>query len=124
MIEPMPEGWQRGMAVVAHPDDLEYGAASAVARWSGQGKEIAYVFQTLSAGTFIPWKDEDRALAAKVSDYWVNFAKTGDPNGPGLPAWAAFDAARPVHMVFDDAPSARPLAGQDRLAFWETQAKQ
>jgi LmbE family N-acetylglucosaminyl deacetylase len=42
-LEPMPEGWQRGMAIVAHPDDLEYGAASAVARWTAQGKEIAYV---------------------------------------------------------------------------------
>ena len=42
-LEPMPEGWQRGMAIVAHPDDLEYGAASAVARWTAQGKEVAYV---------------------------------------------------------------------------------
>ena len=42
----MPEGWSRGLAVVAHPDDLEYGAASAVARWTAQGKEIAYVLVT------------------------------------------------------------------------------
>jgi len=34
------------MAVVAHPDDLEYGAASAVARWTAQGKQIAYVLVT------------------------------------------------------------------------------
>jgi LmbE family N-acetylglucosaminyl deacetylase len=42
-VQPMPEDWTRGVAVVAHPDDLEYGAASAVARWTGQGKSIAYV---------------------------------------------------------------------------------
>lgn len=45
-MEPMPEDWQRAVAVVAHPDDLEYGAASPVARWADQGKEVAYVLVT------------------------------------------------------------------------------
>jgi LmbE family N-acetylglucosaminyl deacetylase len=45
-MEPMPEDWDRAVAVVAHPDDLEYGAASAVARWTGQGKHVAYVIAT------------------------------------------------------------------------------
>jgi LmbE family N-acetylglucosaminyl deacetylase len=39
-LEPLPEDWTRALAVVAHPDDMEYGAASAVARWTGQGKDI------------------------------------------------------------------------------------
>jgi LmbE family N-acetylglucosaminyl deacetylase len=42
----MPEDWSRAVAVVAHPDDLEYGTASAVARWTGQSKEIVYVLAT------------------------------------------------------------------------------
>ena len=42
-LEPLPEDWERGLAVVAHPDDMEYGAAAAVARWTGQGKSIGYV---------------------------------------------------------------------------------
>jgi LmbE family N-acetylglucosaminyl deacetylase len=42
-LEVFPEDWERGLAVVAHPDDMEYGAAAAVARWTGQGKQIAYV---------------------------------------------------------------------------------
>lgn len=42
-LETFPEDWERGLAVVAHPDDMEYGAAAAVARWTGQGKRIAYV---------------------------------------------------------------------------------
>ena len=45
-MQPMPEDWNRAVAVVAHPDDLEYGAASAVARWTGQGKEVAYLLAT------------------------------------------------------------------------------
>jgi LmbE family N-acetylglucosaminyl deacetylase len=42
-LEPFPEDWERALAVVAHPDDMEYGAAAAVARWTGQGKHVAYV---------------------------------------------------------------------------------
>ena len=45
-MEPMPEDWDRAVAVVAHPDDLEYGVASAVARWTGQGKHVTYLLAT------------------------------------------------------------------------------
>src|SRR5260221_10864361 len=42
----MPEDWERAVAVVAHPDDLEYGTASAVARWTSQGKKVSYLLAT------------------------------------------------------------------------------
>ena len=42
----LPEDWERALAVVAHPDDLEYGAASAIARWTDQGKWVGYVLAT------------------------------------------------------------------------------
>jgi LmbE family N-acetylglucosaminyl deacetylase len=45
-LDPLDEAWQRGIAVAAHPDDLEYGAASAIARWTSQGKDIRYVLAT------------------------------------------------------------------------------
>jgi LmbE family N-acetylglucosaminyl deacetylase len=45
-LEPFPEDWERALAVVAHPDDMEYGAAAAVARWTGQGKAVGYVLVT------------------------------------------------------------------------------
>jgi len=45
-LESFPEDWGRALAVVAHPDDLEYGAASAIARWTGQGKWVGYVLAT------------------------------------------------------------------------------
>jgi LmbE family N-acetylglucosaminyl deacetylase len=47
-LETFPEDWGRALAVVAHPDDMEYGAAAAVARWTGQGRSVAYVL--VSAG--------------------------------------------------------------------------
>lgn len=45
-LEPLPEDWQTALAIVAHPDDIEYGAAAAVARWTGQGKRVAYCMVT------------------------------------------------------------------------------
>ncbi len=45
-MQPMPEDWTRAVAVVAHPDDLEYGVSAAVARWTGQGKKITYLLAT------------------------------------------------------------------------------
>ena len=37
-LQPLDENWERGLAIVAHPDDLEFGAATAIARWTRQGK--------------------------------------------------------------------------------------
>lgn len=45
-LEPMPEDWRRALAVVAHPDDLEYGAAAAVAEWVEAGREVVYLLVT------------------------------------------------------------------------------
>ncbi|KAA0235751.1 MAG: Mycothiol S-conjugate amidase [Acidimicrobiales bacterium] len=45
-MDPIPEEWERALAVVAHPDDLEYGVASAVGRWTATGKEVVYVLAT------------------------------------------------------------------------------
>ncbi|WP_040797303.1 PIG-L deacetylase family protein [Nocardia higoensis] len=45
-MEQIPEDWHRGLVIVAHPDDIEYGVAAAVARWTAQGKDIRYVLVT------------------------------------------------------------------------------
>ncbi len=45
-LKALPEDWTRALAIVAHPDDIEYGAAAAIARWTGQGKQIGYVMVT------------------------------------------------------------------------------
>jgi len=73
-MEPMPEDWDRAVAVVAHPDDLEYGAASAVARWTGQGKQVAYVLVTsgeagidgMDPGVAGPLREEEERRSAEV----------------------------------------------------------
>ena len=45
-LKTLPENWSKALAIVAHPDDMEFGAAAAVARWTGQGKHISYVMVT------------------------------------------------------------------------------
>jgi para-nitrobenzyl esterase len=69
---------------------------------AGHGAEIAYVFGNGDSG----WKAEDQRVSDIVQGYWVNFAKTLDPNGPGLPAWPAFTEARPMMMELDATPQA------------------
>src|SRR3954454_17884808 len=45
-LEALPEDWSRALAIVAHPDDMEFGSAAAVARWTAQGKEVVYCMVT------------------------------------------------------------------------------
>ena len=46
VLDGLPEDWGRALAVVAHPDDLEYGASAAIARWTAMGKDVRYVLAT------------------------------------------------------------------------------
>jgi len=46
MLQPVVEDWTRALAIVAHPDDLEFGSAAAIARWTRQGKQVSYVLVT------------------------------------------------------------------------------
>ena len=87
-MEPISEDWERAAAVVAHPDDLEYGAASAVARWTSQGKTVSYVLATsgeagiagMAPDTCKPLREEEqRRSAAVVGVDHVEFL--GHPDG-------------------------------------------
>jgi para-nitrobenzyl esterase len=55
--------------------------------------DIEYVFGTLDTRPGAVWRPEDRKLSEQMMSYWTNFARTGDPNGPGLPAWPKYDAS-------------------------------
>ena len=81
-MEWLPEDWNRALAVVAHPDDMEYGAAAAVARWTAQGKDIRYLLvtrgeagiETMSPDLAGPAREaEQRASCAEVGVTEVEF---------------------------------------------------
>jgi para-nitrobenzyl esterase len=86
---------------------------------SGHGSDVPYAFQTLGGGPQGEPKPEDLKLSDMISSCWANFAKTGDPNGPGLPEWPAFTENDQKVMVFDADPSARPVPNLDKLKAYD-----
>ncbi len=75
------------------------------------GGEISYVFGTLTAGPGATPSPEDLAVSRLAQSYWVNFAKTGDPNGAGLPPWPRHDPKK--DLIFDFRPDGSAGAGPD-----------
>jgi para-nitrobenzyl esterase len=76
--------------------------------------EIVYVFRNLEARPW-PWTDTERKLSKTMSAYWVNFAKSGNPNGPGLPKWPATDASNDVLMEFGESATPVVRQGLDKM---------
>jgi para-nitrobenzyl esterase len=65
------------------------------------GSEIPYVFNNLDKGISSP-DEKRRELAKMISGYWVQFAKTGNPNRKGLPVWPAYDLESDQHLEFGE----------------------
>jgi para-nitrobenzyl esterase len=72
--------------------------------------ELPYVFGNLLPKGFVggPFGPDDRKISDQMQLYWTNFAKTGDPNGSGVPKWPRFDPAVQGYVEFtDNGPVAR-----------------
>jgi para-nitrobenzyl esterase len=93
------------------PESDKYGAF--------HSSEIGYVMNTLSMSDR-PYTDADRKIEDRMSSYWANFIRTGDPNGKGLPHWPSVSEAPGMTMEVGDTFAVIPVAGDKaKLAFYE-----
>jgi para-nitrobenzyl esterase len=102
-ISPMPEG-------------LMWGGRPAQSWGAYHGSEIVYVFNAFPLQDWA-WRPVDLKLGDTVSSMWVNFAKTGSPNGRGMPEWPAYDSKSDMLMNFSDSPKAQPAPVKEALDF-------
>jgi para-nitrobenzyl esterase len=95
---------------------FSYVADSMRATWKAgapHATEIPYVFDTVAAKYEQALSARDAAVARAMNTYWANFAKTGNPNGAGLPDWPAYTVANDV--VMDFTAEGKPVAQADPL---------
>lgn len=96
---------------------MRYGAAHA--------SEISYVFNNLVARNGATVAPKDQEVARMMNTYWANFAKTGDPNGSGLPKWPIYDPKKDELLEFqpDGLPVGKPDPKKARLDVIEQAVK-
>jgi para-nitrobenzyl esterase len=81
--------------------------------------EIPFVFDNIAAAdTMTHGLPEATALAAKVSEAWIAFARSGQPASPGLPAWPAYSADNRATMILDTRPRVEVDPAHDLRTFW------
>ena len=95
---------------------FSYVAESMRKEWKGapHATEIPFVFDTVEARYEKSLTPADKAMAKATNAYWVNFAKTGNPNGNGLPDWPVYSPATDILMDFH---ASAPLAYADPWKF-------
>ncbi len=78
--------------------------------------EVAYIMDNLKF-LYRPWETADFHLASQMSDYWINFITSSNPNGPGLPEWPVFNTKDLPAMVFDKNSGKQRLPDAEELIF-------
>jgi para-nitrobenzyl esterase len=104
-----------------------YVADSMRKQWPGapHATEIPFVFDTVKAKYGAPLTAEDEKIARETNTYWANFAKTGNPNGAGLPDWPRYHKSDDMLMDFSQsAPVAKADPWKQRLDLMEQLASQ
>ncbi|HEY9164525.1 MAG TPA: carboxylesterase/lipase family protein [Candidatus Kryptonia bacterium] len=82
--------------------------------------DIEFVFRVLSSRN-LPWTQSDRDASELIASYWTNFAKTGDPNGPGLPNWPRYDSAGGYQVMhLEENAAAAPDKHRSRYEFLDS----
>ncbi len=81
--------------------------------------EISYVFDSMNLHPDWAWTAVDRRLSQTMMSYWVNFARTGDPNGKGLPYWPAYNNQDQKVMHLGNTIEAGPEPDRRRLDWWD-----
>jgi para-nitrobenzyl esterase len=79
--------------------------------------EVPYVFNNLKM-LDRPWETADSLLAEQISDYWVNFIATGNPNGNNVPVWAPFDSTKTVTQRLGIGIGPILIAGEKQIEFF------
>ena len=95
--------WHTGTGNPGYQFQFARAAPGREAAGAAHGTEVPYVFGTLGAENSPKYDATDRQVSAAMQKYWTNFAKTGDPNGGGLPRWPKFDPAGRAYLEFTDA---------------------
>ena len=100
---------------------FSYVAESMRKEWPGapHATEIPFVFDTVAARYGKDLTAADEATAQAANAYWVNFAKTGNPNGQGLPEWPSYSPATEKLMDFaNTGPVGRQIRGKLAWTLW------